>query len=277
MTEYGRQSLWRDTAAADAATARDLARRLELRATAEDEIDARRAYLDLLGVSAGDRALDVGCGSGVVTRELARRVGAQGRAVGVDPSPSLLGVARQLAQEQGLGDRVEFHEGSALRAPFPDASFDVVVCVTVLSHVPGGERAIPELARLLRPGGRLGVFDLDTDMTTVTHPDRALTRRIVAAASDATAVDGWLVRRLPTIFGQAGLEDVRVRGFFPLETAPRSFYAELADRCAEAALKAGAITEAERDGWLQALNAERARGPVLAGRLHIFVWARKPA
>ncbi len=236
MTEYGRQSLWRDTAAADAATARDLARRLELRGTAEDEIDARRAYLDLLGVSAGDRALDVGCGTGVVTRELARRVGAQGRAIGVDPSPSLLAVARQLAQEQGLGDRVEFREGSALRAPFPDGSFDVVLCVTVLSHVPGGEGAIPELARLLRPGGRLGVFDLDTDMTAVTHP-----------------------------------------GFFPLETAPRSFYGELADRCAEAALKAGAITEVERDGWLRALNAERARGPVLAGRLHIFVWARKPA
>jgi len=137
VTEYGRQSLWRDTASADAATARDLARRLELRAKVQDEVDARRAYLDLLGGSAGERALDVGCGSGVVTRELARRVGAQGRAVGVDVSPSLLAVARELAREQGLGNRVEFCEGSALGTPFPDASFDVVVCVTVLSHVPG--------------------------------------------------------------------------------------------------------------------------------------------
>lgn len=277
MTEYGQQSQWRDTAGADEAKARDLARRLELRATAADEVDARRVYLDLLGVSAGERALDVGCGSGVVTRELARRVGAQGRAVGVDVSPSLLAVARELAQEQGLGDRVEFREGSALGTPFPDASFDVVLCVTVLSHVPGGEGAIPELVRLLKPGGRLGVFDLDTDMTAFTHPDRALTRRIVAASSDAQAVDGWLARRLPTLFGQAGLVDVRVRGFFPIETAPRSFYAELAERCADTALKAGAITETERSGWLRALNAERARGPVLAGRLHIFVWARKPA
>jgi ubiquinone/menaquinone biosynthesis C-methylase UbiE len=277
MAEYGRQSLWRDTAGVDAAQARDLAGRLELRAKAEDEVEARAAYLDLLGVDEGERVLDVGCGSGVVTREIARRVGAGGRAVGLDPSPALLAVARELAQEAGLGDRVEFREGSALHLPFPDGAFDAVIAATVLSHVPGGEGAIPELARVVRPGGRVGVFDLDTDMTAFAHPDRALTRRIVAAASDVTAVDGWLARRLPLLFAQAGLEHVRVRGFFPLETDPQSFYGKLAERASEAALKAGAITEAERRHWLKAFHGEQARGPVLAGRLHILVWGSKPA
>ena len=276
VSEYGRQSLWRDTAGADAAKARDLAGRLELRAKAEDEVEARETYLDLLGIAEGERVLDVGCGSGVVTREIARRVGPRGRAVGLDPSPALLTVARELAQEAGLGDRIEFREGSALQLPFPDRSFDAALCVTVLSHVPGGEAAIPELARVLRPGGRVGVFDLDTDMTAFTHSDRVLTRRIVAASSDALAVDGWLARR-PSLFEQAGLEDVRVRGFFPLETDPRSFYANLAERSADAAVKAGAITEAERSTWLDALHAQRARGSAIAGRLHIFVRGRKPA
>jgi len=173
VSQYGRQSLWRDTAGADLAKARELAGRLELRAKAEDEVDARET----------------------------------GRAVGLDPSPALLTVARELAHEAGLGDRIEFREGSALQLPFPDRSFNAALCVTVLSHVPGGEAAIPELARVLRPGGRVGVFDLDTDMTAFTHSDRALTRRIVAASSDALAVDGWLARRLPSLFAQAGLED----------------------------------------------------------------------
>jgi ubiquinone/menaquinone biosynthesis C-methylase UbiE len=277
VSEYGQQSLWRDTAAVDAAKARDLAARLEQRAKAEDEVAAREAYLGLLDIAAGECVLDVGCGSGAVTRDIARRVGPRGRAVGLDQSPALLAVARELAEKAGLGERIEFREGSVLRLPFPDCAFDAAVCVTVLSHVPGGEGAIPELARVLKPGGRLGVFDLDTDMTTFTHSDRALTRRIVAAASDATAVDGWLARRLPSLFQRAGMVDVRARGFFPLETALQSFYGNMAERCAATAVKVGAITESERRAWLDAFHDQGTRGPIVAGRLHIFVWGRKPA
>jgi SAM-dependent methyltransferase len=172
---------------------------------------------------------------------------------------------------------VEFREGSALHLPFPDGAFDVAIAVTVLSHTPDGENAIAEMARVVRRGGRAGVFDLDTDMSTVTHPDRALTRRIVAAASDGTAVNGWVGRRLPLLFVAAGLEDVRVRGFFPLETDPRGFYATMMERAGEVAVTSGAITEAEGRGWLDALHAQQARGPVIAGRLHIFTWGRRPA
>jgi len=277
VSEYGHESLWRDTATADAERARDLAARLERRAKAEDEVAARDTYLGLLDIAAGERVLDVGCGSGAVTRAIAKRVGSRGLAVGLDQSPALLAVARELARQAGVGDCVEFHEGNALRLPFPDSSFDAVVCVTVLSHVPKGEAAIPELVRVLRPGGRLGVFDLDTDMTAFTHPDRALTRRIVAAASDATAVNGWLVRLLPSLFQRAGIVDVRARGFFPLETDLRSFYAGMADRCAEVAARAGVITDFQRRAWLDAFHEQGAQGPIVAGRLHIFVWGRKPA
>src|SRR5262245_591841 len=275
MSEYGQESLWRDTATADTERARDLAARLERRAKAEDEIAARDIYLGLLDISAGERVLDVGCGSGAVTREIARRVGRTGLAVGRDPSPALLAVARDLAHETGVGDHVEFREGDALRLPFPDRSFDAAVCVTVLSHVPNGEAAIPELARVLRSGGRLGVFDQDTDMTAFTHPDRHLTRRIVAAASDATAVNGWLVRQLPLLFQRAGLIDVQVRGFFPIETELQSFYGGMAARCAEVAVKVGAITESERRAWLDTFHERVAGAPIVAGRLHIFVWGCK--
>jgi SAM-dependent methyltransferase len=277
VAEYGRQSQWRDTAGLDTTKARELAGRLELRAKSQDEIDARAAYLDLLGVEAGERVLDVGCGTGVVTRDIAGRVGPTGRAIGIDQSPQFVAIAGELAQAAGLGGRVEFREGSALHLPFPGGTFDVAVAVTVLSHTPGGENAIAEMTRVVRPGGRVGVFDLDTDMTSVTHPDRALTRRIVAAASDATAVDGWLSRRLPLLFAGAGLADIRVRGFFPLETDPLGFYAGMMERAADIALTTGVITEAERGGWLDALHVLQARGPVIAGRLHIFTWGRKPA
>src|SRR5262245_14042902 len=108
MSEYGRESMWRDTPTASPERARDLAARLERRAKAVDEVAARDAYLDLLEIATGAHVLDVGCGSGAVTREIARRVGSRGRVVGLDPSPELLAVARELVQGTGLGNRVEF-------------------------------------------------------------------------------------------------------------------------------------------------------------------------
>src|SRR5215813_15494424 len=263
MHECGAESLWRDTAAATDEQARDLATRLERRAKAADEVAARETYLSLLGIAAGERVLDVGCGSGAITREIARRVGKHGLAMGIDPSPALLTVARELAREAGFDHGIEFREGSAHQLPFPDGTFDAVVCVTVLSHVPRGEAAIPEFVRVLRSGGRLGVFDFDGDMTAFSHPDRSLTRRIVAAASDATAVNGWLVRQLPLLFQRAGVIDVRARGFFPLETQMPSFYASMADRSAEAAVKAGVVTESESRAWLQAFHDQGTQGPIV--------------
>ena len=110
------------------------------------------------------------------------------------------------------------------------------------------------------------------DLVTCWMPPQAPPAKPTAAAPVVA-----LIRRLPLLFTRAGLQDVRVRGFFPLETDPRGFYAGLAERAAETALTVGAITEAERRGWLDALHAEQARGPVIAGRLHIFTWGRRPA
>ena len=276
MMNYGRDSLWTDTAGIDLARARELADRLEKRGTAPDEIAARAAYLDLLGVRPGDRVLEVGCGSGVVTREIARRVGAGGRVVGVDPSPALLTVAREIATRRDVAGRIEFHEGSALALPFDGDSFDRVIAVTVLGHVPRGDAAIPELVRVAAAEGTVGAFDFDSDMTAFTHPDREMTRRIVAAASDAIAIDGWMARRTPLLLARAGLTHVQARAFFPIDSDADGFYVGLAERSASAAAVSGAVSSEEAAAWLAAFRAQLPLGPVVAGRLHVFAWGRKP-
>ncbi len=276
-TDYGRLSLFRDPASLDGERARELAfRNLETRGKSPDEMAARAEYLDLLGLQPGQRVLDVGCGSGVVTRDMARRVSPSGRAVGLDPSVEFLTIARDLARQDGLDGVAEFREGSALALPFGDAEFDVALAATVLVHVPGGVGAVPEMARVVRPGGRVGIFDFDGDSLLVSHPDRTLTRRIVAAFSDHAAVDGWLVRRLPGLLTQAGLTHVAARAFLPLEREPDGFYGRAAVRAADVAAQTGAITEAERERWLADLRAEQAAGNVLGGRVHIFCWGIKP-
>jgi len=94
------------------------------------------------------KVLDLGCGGGFVSEELARR-GAQ--VVGVDPAQSLVDVARQHAQESSL--HIDYRVGTGEAIPAPDASFDAVVCVDVLEHVADLDRVLSEVHRVLKPGG----------------------------------------------------------------------------------------------------------------------------
>jgi ubiquinone/menaquinone biosynthesis C-methylase UbiE len=275
--EYGRLDAWHGVASINIEQAREVCARLELRARSEDEAMARSTYLDLIAVAAGERALDVGCGSGVVARDMARRVAPRGVAVGVDPSPALLAVARELADRDGIGQSLELREGDARALPFADGEFDVVIAATALSHIPDGERAIPELIRVTRPGGRVGVFDRDPDSFIIAHPDRALTRRVVAAFSDHGSVDGWLARRLPGLLTEAGLRDVRVCGFTSLERGGSGFYTWSARRAAEVAVETGAISSEEQQAWLSTLQSEQASSRYLVGMTQLFVWGTRSA
>jgi len=114
---------------------------------------ARSAVMlaDLAGMAGGDRVLDVGCGTGVVAREAARRVGAEGRVVGLDLNPRMLAVARRLAPE------IEWRQGDAGDLPFEDGSFDLVASQYAAMFFPDPALALREMWRVLAPGGRLAV------------------------------------------------------------------------------------------------------------------------
>ena len=277
MTCYGRLDWWRQTEQAAEAEVRSQAERIELRGRNADEVATRAAYLDLLGIRLGERVLEVGCGSGVVLREVARRVGASGRAVGLDNSAAFLRVARELAEREGVAEQIELREGDARAMPLPDGEFDAALAATTLAHVPEGERAIPEMARVVRPGGQVAVLERDLDSFIVTHPDRELTRRIVHAGCDYATVDGLLARRVPGLLSMAGLEAIQVRAFTTLERNPDSYYGALCRRRADDALRAGVISEEEARRWLEQLEAEQEGGRFLAGITQLFAWGTRPA
>ena len=272
--EYGKLSLWRDTAGLDAEQAKELTGRLEQRAKAEDEAGAREEYLRLLAIAPGERVLDVGCGSGVVTRAIARKVVPGGRAYGVDSSPAFLAIARKEAQAAGVADAIDFRQGDCRKLPFDDGFFDASLAATVFAHVPKVDAAIDEIIRVTKRGGRVGIFDLDGDGLLVSHPDRQTTRRIVGAFSDHSSVNGQLARMLPGILSERGLQNVQARGFMSLERG-QGFYASMVERAAQTAAKAGAITEGEAQSWIGELHAQLRRGQFMGGRLHIFVWGKR--
>jgi len=137
-----------------------------------------RQIIELSGVRPGDSVLDVGCSSGYLAWKMAAAAGPGGRVTGVDPSQAAIGYARQHAS-----DAITFTVGVAQELPLPDASFDVVVSILAIHHVPARKRAaaLAEMFRVTRPGGRLLIADINPARPPLPlHPAATRTRRAAA-------------------------------------------------------------------------------------------------
>lgn len=117
---------------------------------------AARAVVDRASPAVGESVLDVGCGTGAATREARRLVGPEGHVLGVDVNRYMLQVARVTSPG------AEFREGDVRQLPLRDGGFDVAVCANTLQFVPERARAAQQMARVLRPGGRVGVGTWET-------------------------------------------------------------------------------------------------------------------
>jgi SAM-dependent methyltransferase len=104
---------------------------------------------------AGERVVDVGCGTGAIARRAAPLIRPRGAVIGVDPNPTSLQMARAVS-DPGIGWRL----GELTRLPLPDRMFDAAVCQHTLAITPDRERAVRELRRVLKPGGRIAVGTL---------------------------------------------------------------------------------------------------------------------
>jgi SAM-dependent methyltransferase len=115
---------------------------------------AHDALLARAAPAPGERVLDIACGTGIVSLAAARAVGPQGRVLGVDLSQRMVDAARERAARAGLG-HAGFERMDAEHLELPGAGFDVVSCALGLMYLPEPERAVREMLRMLRPGGRL--------------------------------------------------------------------------------------------------------------------------
>jgi ubiquinone/menaquinone biosynthesis C-methylase UbiE len=146
------------------------ARRYETDRVSRRLATLQAAALAALDLRAGDRLLDVGCGTGAAVRTAAA---VADRAVGVDLSAAMIERGRELAAGT---PNLELLEADAETLPFPDGSFTAVLCSTSLHHYPHPERAVAEMARVLERAGRVAIADAITDRPVVWLADRVLRR-----------------------------------------------------------------------------------------------------
>jgi len=258
---------------------RSIADVLELRGRHPQQVAIRAAYLDALGELGGQRVLDVGCGTGVVTRDLARRVGPAGSATGVDPTQVFVEVAERLRVKQGL-DNACFAVQDGRSLPFADATFDLVTAITVLCHVPDRADMLREMARVTRPGGTVLIVDGEYAANQVEHPDRETTRRIVDAWRANVVDDPYLMRRIVPLVEAAGLLPGAVTGHVHVEAGrvdeATSFIWQWALFAVRQALAAGAIDEPEGDSWIGELRSMNERAKLFGSVTYVSVIARRP-
>lgn len=164
---------------------------------AMDAVEAR-AVIELAAVRPGERALDAGCGTGIYTRRL---VAAGATVTGVDSDPEMLAAARLKAPSATLV------EGDVTALPFPDATFDLSLAVTLLCFARDPQRAVQELVRVTRPGGRVVLAELGR------YSLWAAWRRAKGWCGSDTWKDAHFFTRgeLAALLQRAGARDVRTR------------------------------------------------------------------
>jgi ubiquinone/menaquinone biosynthesis C-methylase UbiE len=256
----------------DIAMQERLADVLETRGADPQQQELRRTFLGDIVFAERSRVLDIGCGTGVLTRLLARWPGVA-EVVGVDPAPMLLEKARRLAADL---DNISFEEADGRALAFAADSFDVAVFDSTLSHVPGPERALAEAHRVLRPLGRLAIFDGDYSTTTVALGDHDPLQACAEATMASSVHDRWLMRRLAALVRSCGFEAVQLRSHGFIET-DGGYMLTVIDRGADILSGSGQIS----DRTAIALKAEarlRAEAGAFFGHIaYVSITARKPA
>ncbi len=148
---------YRVTDTLDDAVLDTIVTRLEVRGRHPVFVRMLDEYLDAMGIDDAKAVIDLGCGTGIASRHIARRPGFSGHVTGIDQSPSLIGAANRFADDENLAGRIDFRIGDTQRLDLGAGEFDAVVAHTLISHV----RAPRSRAGRNRPHRQARQFDRD--------------------------------------------------------------------------------------------------------------------
>jgi len=252
----------------------EAAKRLLAAYVTPDVVAQREHFLRALGPRLGERVLDVGSGPGLLAAAIAETVGPSGRVCGVDVSDPLLAAARA---QSARWPWVDLRHADATQLPFTDREFDAVVSTQVLEYVRDVDRALAEMHRVVRPGGRVLILDTDWDSIVWLSSSRERMDRVLAAW-EQHAADCHLPRTLARRLSRVGfqVESQQVVPLFNPGYDPNSYSGHLIDFIAAFVVTRG-IDKDEADRWARDLRQYGERGDYFFSLNRYLFVARKPA
>lgn len=248
----------------DEATIKRLIDRLESRAKDAVFTKLFDRYAAKLALPASAQVLEAGCGTGAVVRALVRRADFSGTAVGVDQSPAFIEAAQRFSEEEGVSERVEFKVGDAHQLDFVDKSFDAVIVHTLISHVTDPIAVLKEVARVVRQGGVVAIFDGDYASLTYAFPDRDFGRQMNEALATATFNNPLVMRDLPRLLPEMGVTITEWFADVVAEIGTGSYFKSFAETYAPFVVSGGLLPAEKVDDWLAAQNRAMGDGTFFA-------------
>lgn len=234
----------------------------------------QRTY-QMMQVRSGGRVLDVGCGTGADVVALAQLVGPQGRASGVDHSETMIREARGRGKDCVAS--IEFERADARALPFRDRVFDACRCERVLEHVEQPERALREMVRVTKPGGRVVAYEPDWGTTAIDATDMELTQRLTWFLVRSVC-NGWIGRRLRRLFRDAGLEHVEVDAdVWTITDFELGAQLLRLEHILKSALETGVVSQTEFDVWLDSARRTGREDRFLGSLTFFYAVGVKPA
>jgi SAM-dependent methyltransferase len=231
--------------------------RLESRACSPVFLRPLQAYLNRLGLTPETRILEIGCGTGAISRIVAEhRAGQLGEGsmqpiLGVDQSPAFIAAARQFAAQSLYASQLQFEVADAHGLPHDDAEFDVIVAHTLLSHVADPKKVLQELSRVLKPGGTLVVFDGDYASLSYAYEFAEFGREMDQALASATFNNPLFVRQLPLWLDEVDLQRRDAWGEALIEIGNADYFKTFAQTYVPAVIDAQLVDEGAALRWLE--------------------------
>ena len=221
-------------------------------------VKQRQRTIEFLMPQTGEHIVDIGCGPGMLTLDLANAVGPGGSVTGIDASAAMIDLAERRCN--GLS-QVDLIECSATDVRLDDEVADAVTCTQVLLYVDDVPAALDEIHRLLRPGGRVLILETDWRSTVLHSNDESLTEKIVEAWDHAVP-SPRLPARMGKLLRNTGFTDIEIDAF-PIvsdSTSPNAFSMSMMQQCSQSACEQGRITAQQGKEWVAGLMALGAAG-----------------
>lgn len=215
-------------------------------------VNQRLQTLTALALKSGDSVLDAGCGTGLLTELMSAQVGDAGSVTGIDQSHDMLDLATNRCSQLA---NVELRQGDLTGLDLEVNRFDAASCIQTLLYVDEVDKAIGELYRVLKPGGRIGIIETDWHSLVINSPDYKMTR-LLTDAWDSTVPSPNLPPRLSGFLLQAGFNAIRAQAIPVINHSyiEAGYGASMIRYLARNAIKQNIIDKQQADQWLQGLT-----------------------